>query len=148
MGRNIFGIGDFNGDGIDDFAMPTLSDNGCCWWAEINMFAGWNSTATDVQIDPQSIPRSMTLHQNYPNPFNPSTTIEFELVKPARAIVRVYNALGEVVRTLVDRQLAVGTHRVVWDGRNDHGREVASGVYLYRLTAGGVTQEKKMVLVR
>lgn len=147
-GRTVAGIGDFNGDGADDFATYSQSVCGPGRVNAVNIFGGWNSKPTDIPDDNRTLPSDIELSQNYPNPFNPSTTIEFEIAKPARVVVRVYNTLGEVVRTLVDRQFAVGTHRVVWDGRDDHGREVASGVYLYRLTAGGVTQEKKMVLVR
>ena len=148
IGLTVNGALDFNGDGHRDILFST---DRLVRGQPMDVFvvAGGRGIILGVEGGRQDgVAQGFSLSQNYPNPFNPSTTIEFELVKPARAIVRVYNALGEVVRTLVDRQLAVGTHRVVWDGRNDHGREVASGVYLYRLTAGGVTQEKKMVLVR
>jgi N-acetylneuraminic acid mutarotase len=87
------------------------------------------------------------LAQNSPNPFNPSTTIRYELEAPGRVVLRVYDARGRVVRTLVDATHESGPHAVVWDGRDDGGVRSASGVYFYRLDAGGAVLSKKMVLV-
>ncbi|MBI5266570.1 MAG: S8 family serine peptidase [candidate division Zixibacteria bacterium] len=99
--------------------------------------------------DPQSLlPAQFELEQNYPNPFNPSTSISFSLPQPARINLSVINLLGQEVRTLADADFPAGYHRLEWDGKNGAGDEVASGVYLYRLTAGTNSACRKMVLVR
>lgn len=89
-----------------------------------------------------------TLQQNYPNPFNPQTEIRFVLAQGGRAELSIYNILGQKVRTLVDGQLSPGVHSAVWDGRNDAGRQLASGVYIYQLVSGNYREIKKMILLR
>lgn len=87
------------------------------------------------------------LRQNYPNPFNPVTTIHFSIEDPAAdTSLKVYNLKGQLVRTLIDAQLAAGDHQQSWDGRDDAGNSVSSGVYLYRLQNGNSITMKKMVL--
>ena len=104
--------------------------------------------------DGPSRPIAFELGQNYPNPFNPSTTIKFTLPSAGGAgealptSLRIYNVLGEVVRTLVDEPMMPGVHHEVWDGRDDHGNRVASGIYFYRLRAGDLQHTKKMVLMK
>jgi hypothetical protein len=90
---------------------------------------------------------SVVLYQNHPNPFNPMTTILFELSRPMHVKLNVYTVAGELVSTLVDEEMAAGRKEVVWNAR-DGGRPMASGIYFYRLVAGGETQTKKMVLLR
>ncbi len=87
---------------------------------------------------------------NYPNPFNPVTTILFTLEKTGPATLNIYNALGQKVRTLLNNQLlsADKVHQIVWNGRNDHGNQLPSGTYYYRLVAGKHSQIKKMVLLK
>ncbi|MEW5796542.1 MAG: T9SS type A sorting domain-containing protein [Candidatus Zixiibacteriota bacterium] len=108
------------------------------------------TAATDVDIitDDGSLPETYSLSQNYPNPFNPSTTIELSLPRAGRASIEVFNVLGQSVRTLIDGDLPVGTHRVVFDGRSDQGAMLASGAYFYRLTAGEFVETRKMMLVK
>jgi hypothetical protein len=89
------------------------------------------------------------LAQNVPNPFNPSTVIEFTVKERAPVTLRVYNVRGQLVKTLVNDTRAPGiTHRVEWNGRNDAGQEVASGVYFYRLVTKGFTKTRKMVVLK
>ena len=88
------------------------------------------------------------LFQNTPNPFNPRTAIGFTLDRPARARLEIYDAAGRFVRTLIDNNLPAGYNRVEWDGRNNSGFSVGSGVYVYRLQAGGRTFSRKMVLLQ
>ncbi len=88
------------------------------------------------------------LSPNAPNPFNPVTTIAFGTEKAGRVTLRVYNAHGALVRTLVDEPLPAGHHRARWDGRNDRGKVLASGVYLYELAAGGKQVTRKMSLLK
>jgi hypothetical protein len=94
---------------------------------------------------PLSLPR---LSQNFPNPFNPRTTIEFTLVRGGPARLEVFDVRGRRVAVLVDRELPLGDHRVEWAGKDSAGRDVASGVYFYRLDAGEVHQTRRMVLVK
>jgi hypothetical protein len=95
------------------------------------------------------LPRTFGLDNNFPNPFNPSTTIPVALPVNADVTLRVYNILGEEIRTLVSGSLEAGRHWITWDGRNDAGRPVATGVYLVRLTGPqGVNVVKKMMLMK
>jgi len=96
----------------------------------------------------QVLPKEFALGQNYPNPFNPSTTIEFALPTLQDVHIEVYNVLGQSVRLLVDQQMQPGRHLVAWDGTNESGTPLASGVYLYRLTAGTFTDTRKMMLLK
>ncbi|MBD3402850.1 T9SS type A sorting domain-containing protein [candidate division GN15 bacterium] len=98
--------------------------------------------------DEDGLPTRYALEQNYPNPFNPTTTIEFALPAGAHVRVVVYNVLGEAVRTLTDRTWPAGMHRVQWNGRNESGRVLSSGVYFYRLEAGDYSATRKMLLIK
>jgi hypothetical protein len=93
-------------------------------------------------------PAEFTLSQNTPNPFNPSTTIMFGVPEASLVRVAIYGVDGQLVRTLVNRPIEAGMHEVVWDGKDFAGREVASGVYLYRMTATRGEITKRMVLAR
>lgn len=91
---------------------------------------------------------ALELHANHPNPFNPSTTIRFSIGNAGRATLRIYDVRGTLVRTLFDETREAGPGSAMWDGRNDAGRTVGSGVYLYRLTARGESRSRKMVLLK
>lgn len=93
-------------------------------------------------------PDGFVLKQNYPNPFNPSTAISFQLSAISEVELSVYNLLGQRVKTLVNKEMLPGEYVVQWDGRDNNGRQAASGVYLYRLQAGNQVQTKKMVLLK
>jgi hypothetical protein len=93
-------------------------------------------------------PQVFTLLQNAPNPFNPSTVISFSLTRPAEVRLAVYDALGREVAVLAEGAFSAGSHEVRWDGHDRTGAPVSSGVYLYRLDAGGKSETRKMLLVR
>jgi len=95
-----------------------------------------------------ALPKSPVLHQNYPNPFNPATTIAFNLSHASRITLHVYDMTGKKVRTLINGHYAAGHHTLLWNGTNDAGQAVSSGVYFYRLEAGNFRQTRKMLLVR
>jgi len=102
-------------------------------------------------ISGSRIPRGFLLRQNFPNPFNPSTTIQFELdaVKAQADVdLSIYSLRGKRVRTLVSGTLDKGSHVVHWDGTDDRGTPLPSGVYIYRLAIGGDNSTRKMLLVR
>jgi len=94
------------------------------------------------------IPETFSLEQNYPNPFNPTTTIRFALPQANRVTLRIYNSVGQLVRTLLSENRDEGYYNVVWDTRNDNGQQVSAGVYLYRITAGNYINTKKMILMK
>jgi FtsP/CotA-like multicopper oxidase with cupredoxin domain len=93
-------------------------------------------------------PATFALAQNYPNPFNPSTTINFQVPSDEFVELKIYNRIGQEVRTLVNSGYQAGSHNVVWDGKNNRGKSVASGMYVYRIKAGKYTKSLKMNLVR
>lgn len=93
-------------------------------------------------------PTLTELHANHPNPFNPETTIEYSLALAGPVRIRVFDTAGHLVRTLVDAPQAKGAHRVTFDGRDDRGQQLASGVYLYRLDTALTTLSRKMVLLK
>jgi len=93
-------------------------------------------------------PPAFTLSQNAPNPFNPSTTLRFALPEAGQVTLAVYDVNGRLVRNLVARRFEAGRHEVVWDGKDGNGRAVASGAYVYRLTAKHGVVTKRMVLLR
>jgi hypothetical protein len=96
----------------------------------------------------QAKPERFALMQNYPNPFNPETTIEFALPQPAHVKLEIYNLLGQRISTLVDQRLDAGVTAVKWNGRDDAGRQMPSGVYLYRIEAGSFTAIRRLVMMR
>jgi hypothetical protein len=98
-----------------------------------------------------NIPKVFSLSQNYPNPFNPSTTIQYEIPEVSSAVpvkVFVYDIRGRMVRILVNQEKESGRYLVHWDGRDEHGEEVGSGIYLYKLITGSFSSIKKMVILR
>ncbi len=95
-----------------------------------------------------TVPNAIGLAQNYPNPFNPETAIRFELPKSAFVTIQVYNTIGQKIRTLIAEPRIAGDHIINWDGKDDYGKSVSSGVYFYSLETGNFRQVKKMVLLR
>ncbi len=111
-----------------------------------------NANANEIPVDNPNpiLPTNFMLYQNYPNPFNPVTRIDFDISKAGGeyARLKIYNILGQHVKTLVDRHLETGRHTVTWDASDQNGRPVATGIYLYRLEVGDKHQTKKMVLLK
>lgn len=95
-----------------------------------------------------SVPAFFTIQQNYPNPFNPRTIIKFQIPQTEKIRLEIFNLLGQKVRTLINRQMLPGYYQVVWDGRNQVGENVATGVYIYRLQSEIYLQIRKMILLR
>jgi len=112
-----------------------------------NYVAKWGSVVTGIKRSSQ-IPSKFTLLQNFPNPFNPSTTFRYQLPQAANVQLIIYNTLGQVVRILVENEQSAGEYEVRWDGRDNTGRTVASGVYLYRIRTGTFVQTRKMLLLK
>ena len=105
------------------------------------------------ETDDNSVPKEYTLSQNYPNPFNPSTSIEFSILVDSDVTLTIYNLLGQAVTELVNEEISSGSYSVVWNGTDENGFQVSSGVYLYKMQATGVDgkefqQIRKMVLLK
>ena len=83
------------------------------------------------------------LHQNYPNPFNPETTISFDLPEISKVRLTVYNPLGQIITTLLDKTVSSGHHEISFDGK-----DLSAGLYFYRLDAGDFTAVRKMMLIK
>jgi hypothetical protein len=99
--------------------------------------------------DEGTLPRQTELLQNYPNPFNPATRIQFNLERPEKVRLEVYNILGQKVRTmLAGEEFGAGPYTFSWDGRDDRGVAVSSGTYFYQLQTPSFRQSKKMNLVK
>lgn len=98
--------------------------------------------------DPGYIPDEYSLAQNYPNPFNPTTTISYGLPEDADVTITVYNILGEVVVTLVNERQKAGYYRIQWNSRNDYGKQLAGGIYIYQISANSFVKTRKLVLLK
>jgi hypothetical protein len=104
---------------------------------------------TGVDDEPlATLPTEFSVDQNYPNPFNPSTNISYSLPVRSEVELTIFNIMGQTVVTLKQGNQSAGEHTVVWDGNNESGHAVASGVYFYRIIAGDNVQSRKMLLLK
>ena len=117
--------------------------------------SAFSQVATITGIEPLNEltrPETFSLYQNYPNPFNPNTTIQFEIPftgkEMAKVELRIYNVQGELIRTLVNEEKSPGIYQAHWDGLNETGNPVASGIYLYQFRAGDFNHTRKMILMK
>lgn len=112
----------------------------------------WVVDVTEVEEEEEEekelLPEDFSICQNYPNPFNPHTVIEYALPEQSHVSIVVYNILGQKVRVLRDEMERAGFKKVVWDGKDDKGFDVASGVYFYRIQATDFVKCKKMLLLK
>lgn len=95
-----------------------------------------------------NLPQSYKLYQNYPNPFNPQTIIRFDIASKSNVTLKVFNILGQEVKTLINSEVTPGAKSVVWDGKNNFGTIVNSGIYIYELRAGDYRDSKKLVFIK
>jgi len=117
--------------------------------ARVVDLAGVEALTTNiVNYMQKAIPTVYSLSQNFPNPFNPTTTISYSLPEAGNVELVIYNMAGQKVRTLVNSRQDASFYQIVWDGRNDSGSSVASGLYFYKLTAGHFSKIQKMTLVK
>jgi hypothetical protein len=135
-------LAEFQGQPLDPphFVMQSVLD-----WLQ------GHTDVPDFEEESVSIPKSIQLHQNYPNPFNPDTRIQFTVNSgrfPLRTTLRIYNIRGQLVRTLLDEERTGGDYAVLWDGRDESGKAVSSGIYFCRLSTGSSSEVKKMVLLK
>ena len=126
--------------------------NGVTYWYKLEDidYSGKGTMHGPIAASPraESLPDSYALSVNYPNPFNPQTVIKYQLPKTSQVRLTIYNSSGQVVKTIVDEAKQAGFYWVIWDGWDDAGKKVASGVYLYELRAGDFAKVRKMALIR
>lgn len=111
----------------------------------------WPGPEVGVKGEPSldlSLPKEYSLSQNFPNPFNPVTSVNYSLPEAVHVRLEIYNILGQKVRTLVEEPQVAGYKTVHWNGVDDYGRGMASGVYFYRLEAGKYSSSKKLLLLK
>jgi hypothetical protein len=138
--RSVF-CADLDGDGDLDLAVANPGSD------SVSILL--NQTFTDVKDEGiDQLPKLYSLSQNYPNPFNQSTKIEFTLAKSGFVSLTIYDLLGRKVGTLVSGHLPSGHKSILWDGKNDSGKDVASGIYFYKLRIGDFSETKKLVLLK
>jgi MAM domain-containing protein meprin/A5/mu/flagellar hook capping protein FlgD/uncharacterized protein DUF4394/HYDIN/CFA65/VesB family protein/BACON domain-containing protein len=106
-----------------------------------------NLTPSGIE-DELPLPTIFEISSNYPNPFNPVTNIKFQLPQVSEVKLVVYNMIGQKIRMLVDGSKDIGYYNVQWDGKNDHGKQVATGIYIYRFEAGEYIKSQKMILMK
>jgi hypothetical protein len=99
-------------------------------------------------LNVETTPTEFALLQNYPNPFNPETTIKYNLAETANVQLRIYNIVGQVVKTLVGDRQAAGRYQVRWNGTDDRGVAVSSGIYFYQVSAGKFQDVKRLMLLK
>ncbi len=111
--------------------------------------SGFSREVSAIPGDPGSFqPGVFLLYQNYPNPFNPRTVIPYYVPEEEHVLIQIVNLQGEVVQTLVNQEEKVGLHRVIWEGVDQFGHPVASGIYFVRFRSGGMQLAKSVIVAR
>ncbi len=118
------------------------------FWTPGQTIDGKDDIVVSVDDANSQLPSEFNLYNNYPNPFNPATVIKVALPVTQHVSLRVYNIHGELVSTLVNNNLTAGYHQFTWNGTNNNGSKVASGIYFYQVTTNGFNQAKKMMLLK
>ncbi len=104
--------------------------------------------SSKTELDLNLLPDKFKLYQNYPNPFNPETHIEFDLPKEVNIAINIYNLLGQKVKTLIDKKMKAGHHSILWNGIDENGSSVSSGIYFYQLVSPDHMCTKKMTIIK
>ncbi|MCK6622737.1 MAG: T9SS type A sorting domain-containing protein [Calditrichaceae bacterium] len=107
-----------------------------------------DTTITSIADHADHLTKTFRLYQNYPNPFNPVTTIKYSLLKPSQVELKIYNALGQLVKTLADGYQTTGEYSAVWDGKDGDGNLLSSGIYFYRIQMGEFSAVRKMAYLK
>jgi hypothetical protein len=125
--------------------------DGLAYFPKLDMPSCFYVSLSDVRELPgsdENRPSGFSLSQNYPNPFNPVTNIAFTVPRTAHVRLDVYNVVGQKVKTLVDQEMKPGSYAADWDGTDQSGKAVSSGIYFYRMEAGDFAGMKKMLLLK
>lgn len=116
------------------------------WTVMLPTPAASNKAGTKVIANPMNSPEKFKLLQNYPNPFNPETMINFEIPKSCHIVIKIFNTVGQEVKTLVTEKRSAGYHQVSWDGKDNSGKKAGTGIYIYQLQAEDFVAARKMVM--
>lgn len=116
-------------------------------YSEATSFNTGNNSVVSVGEE-DALPNEFAISQNYPNPFNPTTTIQYSIPEASIVSIKIYNILGQEVRSLINKEVNPGAYQVTWKGDDNFGHKVASGTYIYQIRAGSFVQSKKMVLLK
>ncbi len=131
---------------LTTFGLDEAGEIYFCNWTNGKIFRFFPTTGIDDVI---AIVDKYALNQNYPNPFNPSTTITYQIPAAQRVTLKIFNAVGQEIRTLVDHQLQLpGGYEITWNGENDIEEIQPSGIYIYRLTAGEFVKNRQMIFLK
>lgn len=133
--------------GLEGIAGPREDTAGILFYNTIKWLSGFSTSVSEF-TDKSTLPATYQLNPNYPNPFNPETHISFDLPKKAQVTLKIFNTMGQEIKTLVDAPRSAGTHQIVWYGDDKLNQPVSSGVYFFRLTTGEFSQTRKMLLMR
>ncbi len=144
----LFALGVPVGSSVKLYHRANASDGSLESLGKIDSIIVEHGIVVRVEERDEGLPETFALHGNYPNPFNPSTIIRYDLPRNMSVKLVIYNTLGEKIRTLVDGTETAGFKYVLWDGTNEIGAHVASGVYLYRLEAGNFTGVRSLTLMK
>ncbi len=154
FGTQVDIIGDFNNDGYDDFIVVANSypdtnaynpyDNN--EKGKLYLYSYKNYTTIEKEKSPTI--KDFALYQNYPNPFNPSTTISYSIPQKEFVKLKIYNIMGKEIINLVNETQPSGNYKVIWNGTNQSGQEVSSGIYFCQLFANKLKLSKKMILIK
>ena len=155
MKTQVIGAGGISGSGSDNYKVSATVGQSAIgkstgdYWTYHGFWNPWVITATDVEEEIEvTLPKDFGISQNYPTPFNPQTVIEYAVARDSRVRIIVYNVLGQRVTVLKDEWEQAGYKSVNWDGTNQSGQEVGTGIYFYKITAGDFVKTKKMVLLK
>jgi hypothetical protein len=150
-GDNEGGYGNNHIENIDD-TNPTFTLASQFGSIDPVFYDAWDfdtqSPSTGVEDNQNAIPTEFALQQNYPNPFNPTTTIQFSLPEAVDVTLKVFNMRGQEVRTLVNSRQGAGYYAIEWNGTDNNGNKMTSGLYLYKIVAGDNIVTKKMLLMK
>ena len=144
-------LGLFAGETTDGDWTLTISDNAGADTGTLNEWCIhmiYSGVVANEDQPGENVPGAFRLHANYPNPFNPSTNVKFELPRPGRTKLSIYDVRGRLVKVLMDEDMPAAVHTVTWDGSNSRGQRVASGTYYLRLTSGDHKAVHKMMLIK
>jgi len=151
VGQRVAWCGDVNGDGLNDVMFSSWDPNFTSKFGRVDIFGGDTSLVVSVKDESnyKIEPADFELRQNYPNPFNPKTTIEFTVNKRDKFTLKIYDTSGREVRTIFsNKYYSIGNYRTEWDGKDENGKTLSSGVYFYMLESTRESIVKKLILLK
>jgi len=149
LGTEVANAGDVNGDGVEDILVSEPNYFFGKMKGRVFVIAGDTSTVTAVASETEHIVKNFILYPNYPNPFNKNTTINYQIPDGIWPVtLKIFNPLGEEVKTIVEKKQRGGNYQVIWNATDHFGKEVSSGIYLLVLHVGDFQRVRKVLLIR